>query len=187
MKAFIWTSFFVLLSFSATPAYSEVEENNKTLAKKFYENVWFSENVKVVDELVAKEYRLHDIAPNGDVIEPASAQKDVANFFWQNGKMSGKIDYMIADGDLVATRWYWTFESENLFMTLLGGKKQTIPIINVFRFKDGKIVEIWNHRHDIDTGVANFKFLNGLLVGLIPSILFFVLMIVFWRKSRRRS
>ena len=160
---------FVVLAIAFTVHASETEEKNKELAKKFYENVWFSENLDVVDELVAKEYRLHDIAPNGDVVEPASAQKEIADFFWKNGKMSGKIDYMIAEGDLVATRWYWTFKSENTFMSLLGGE-ETIPIINVFRFKDGKIVEIWNHRHDIDTGVANFKFINGLLVGLVPSV-----------------
>jgi hypothetical protein len=26
-----------------------------------------------------------------------------------------------------------------------------LPIINVFRLRDGKILEIWNHRHDTDT------------------------------------
>ena len=133
----------------------DTESTNKELAKRFYENVWFTRNLDVVDELVAEEYRLNDIAPDGDIVEAASMQKEVADFFWQNGKMTGEIDFMIAKGDLVATRWNWTFESENFVMTMLGGKKQTIPIINVFRFKDGKIVEIWNHRHDIDTGMAN--------------------------------
>ena len=57
-------------------------------------------------------------------------------------------------------------------MKLLGGREQ-IPIINVFRFRDGKIVEIWNHRHDIDTGRANFIFVKGLLIGMLPSLALF--------------
>lgn len=54
----------------------------------------------------------------------------------------------------------------------------TIPIINVFRINnDGKIVEIWNHRHDIDTP-QTMKFtikglLLGLLIALIPTIIAF--------------
>ena len=51
----------------------------------------------------------------------------------------------------------------------------SIPIINVFRIKDGKIVEIWNHRHDIDTNMTLMYsakgFLLGLLVALIPTVL----------------
>jgi hypothetical protein len=68
-------------------------------------------------------------------------------------------------------------------MKILGGKEH-IPIINVFRFRDGKIVEVWNHRHDIDTAQGNFIFLKGLVVGLIPSIGLLVVLILLWRKSR---
>jgi hypothetical protein len=47
-----------------------------------------------------------------------------------------------------------------------------LPVINVFRFKDGKIVEFWNHRHDVDTGqtlrFAMKGFFIGTLIALIP-------------------
>ena len=39
------------------------------------------------------------------VTEPAIEQKNIADFFWANGDLSGVIDYQIAEGDLVATRW----------------------------------------------------------------------------------
>lgn len=42
-----------------------VEERNKALARRFYEDVWFSPNTSSVDELVANEYIVHDIG-NGD-------------------------------------------------------------------------------------------------------------------------
>jgi hypothetical protein len=45
--------------------------------------------------------------------------------------------------------------------------KLRFPIINVFRFEDGKIVEVWNHRHDIDSfQTIRFK-ARGLAVGLL--------------------
>lgn len=85
--------------------------------------------------------------------------------------MTGSIDYQIAEGELVATRWQWKMEPTSLMFRIMGGRDQ-IPIINVFRFnEEGRIVEIWNHRHDIDTGAANFKFLKGLGVGLVVALL----------------
>ena len=60
-----------------------------------------------------------------------------------------------------------------------------IPIINVFRIRDGKIVEVWNHRHDIDTGQANFIFVKGLVVGLLPAIALLVVDFMLWRKLRK--
>ena len=162
----------------------EIEEQNKALARRFYEEVWFKNNPAAVDELVAPTYIAHDTGNRKNSMEQAEEQKKIAAFFWERGSMTGTIDYQIAEGDLVATRWQWYFEPNVWWMKVLGGKEH-IPIINVFRFRDGKIVEVWNHRHDIDTGQANFIFVKGLIVGLIPSIALLVLAFLLWRKLRR--
>jgi hypothetical protein len=117
-------------------------------------------------------------------MEQAEEQKRIAQFFWDSGSMTGTIDYQIAEGDLVATRWQWYFEPNVWWMKLVGGREH-IPIINVFRFRDGKIVEIWNHRHDIDTAQANFIFIKGLVVGLLPSVVLAVLLFVLWWRKRK--
>jgi predicted SnoaL-like aldol condensation-catalyzing enzyme len=162
----------------------EIEEQNKALARRFYEEVWFKNNPAAVDELVAPTYVAHDIGKRKNSMEPADEQKKIAAFFWDRGTMTGTIDYQIAEGDLVATRWQWYFEPNVWWMKILGGKEH-IPIINVFRFRDGKIVEVWNHRHDIDTGQANLIFVKGFVVGLIPSIALLVVAIMLWRKLRK--
>ena len=87
----------------------EQEERNKALARRFYEQVWFSPNTSAVYELVAPTYVVHDIGDRKGVTESADEQQKVADFFWQNGTMAGAIDYQIAEGDLVATRWQWEF------------------------------------------------------------------------------
>jgi len=140
-------------------------EENKRLARAFYQDLWFSRNTDKYLDYVEETYVVHDTGDRKGVTEPAVEQKNIADFFWANGNLSGEIDYQIAEGDLVATRWRARMAPETLLGRFLmsGGD---LPIINVFRFRNGKIVEIWNHRHDIDTGqTMRFK-AQGLAVGL---------------------
>lgn len=152
---------------------SDVEERNKALALAFYEDLWFSRNTDAYEKYVADDYVIHDIGDDKGLTELAISQKEIADFFWANGNMGGKIDYQISEGDLVATRWTWQYEPTTFLGRIMHGRDD-LPIINVFRFEDGKIVEIWNHRHDIDTGMSiRFTltgFFYGLLVALIPLV-----------------
>ena len=157
----------ILLLTAPLVAFGQNEEANKALARRLYEEVWFSRNPTAVDELVASSYVVHDIGDRKGVREPADEQKLTAERFWQNGAMSGHIDFQIAEDDLVATRWQWDYRPTTWLMKLamLGGRNP-VPIINVLRFRDGKIVEIWNHRHDIDIGfAANFLRVQGFGAG----------------------
>jgi len=184
--------FDLLIAVSIAPAQGSTgcdaatEETNKQLARRFYEQVWFSNNPSAVDEVFAPEYVAHDIGDRKGIVEKADEQKSIAGFFWDNGQMSGTIDYQIADCDKVATRWQWKYQPETWWLKLLNGREQ-IPIINVFRFKDGRIVEIWNHRHDIDTMWGTIIFAQGLAVGLVPALILLVVSFLLWRKLRKHQ
>lgn len=170
----------------ATPARDSLEARNKALARGFYEDLWFNQRTERYDRYVADAYVVHDIGDEKGVVEPGVEQKNIADFFHSQGRMTGSIDYQIAEGDLVATRWQWDFEPTSLVFRLLGGRNP-IPIINVFRFEDGKIVEIWNHRHDIDTGRGNIPFVKGLGIGLVVALLGWGVAFVQWRRRRRAA
>src|SRR6187455_3386096 len=58
----------------------EIEEQNKALARRFYEEAWFKNNPGVVDELFAPTYIAHDIGARKNSMEQASEQKDIAQF-----------------------------------------------------------------------------------------------------------
>lgn len=164
----------------------EIEEQNKAAARRFYEQVWFSNNPAVVDEIFAPTYVVHDTGERKNVTENAEEQKKIAGYLWDRGTMTGAINYQIAEGDLVATRWQWEYKPNVWWMKMLGGRDQ-IPIINVFRFRDGKIVEVWNHRHDIDTGRGNMGFFTGLLIGLVPALALLGLAgVLYWKLRKLR-
>ena len=90
----------------------------------------------------------------------------------------------MAEGDLVATRWTGSFKANTLFGRIALETSKPISIINVFRIKDGKIVEIWNHRHDIDTPQTLKFTMKGLGIGLVIAIIPTFLLFRLRRKVR---
>ena len=127
-------------------------ERNKRLAREFYEKLWFSDQSDSYAEYVADTYVVHDVGPRKGVTEQAAEQKAIADFFHAMGTMTGEIDYPIAEGDKVATRWWISMSDVSEQGRAMGVEPfERIAIINVFRFDDeGRIVEIWNHRHDVE-------------------------------------
>ncbi|TDK45563.1 nuclear transport factor 2 family protein [Algoriphagus formosus] len=163
------------------------QERNKEIARNFYQDLWFTNNTDRYVDYVAEEYVVHDIGDRKGVTEPAIEQKLTADLFWDNGSWDSKINYQIAEGDLVATRWEATFTPSTMMGKLMIGSG-TIPIINVFRINDeGKIVEIWNHRHDIDTPQTLRFSLQGLLIGLVIALIPTVIAIRLKRKLKAIS
>lgn len=145
-------------------------EINKEIASNFYRDLWFTNNTENYKLYVADHYVVHDIGDRKGVTEPAIEQKNIADFFWKNGDFNSKIDFQIAEGDLVATRWTGSFKSNTLFGRIALETNDPISIINVFRIKDGKIVEFWNHRHDIETPQTLKFTIRGLVIGLIIAL-----------------
>lgn len=144
-------------------------EVNKEIARNFYNDLWFNNNTDNYSKYVADKYIVHDIGDRKAVTEVALEQKNIADFFWENGNLNCQLDFQIAEGDLVATRWIGGYEPKTLTGKIFIGSNP-IPIINVFRIKNGKIVEIWNHRHDIDTNQTMRFVFRGLFIGLIVAL-----------------
>ncbi len=157
-------------------------EANKALAMGFYQDLWFSDNTDRYAEYVAETYKVWDIGERKGVTEEAIEQKAIADRFHDIAVLSGEIQFIVADCDRVATRWTLTTKPTNLMGRIMVGSA-TLPIINVVTIEDGKIIEFWNHRHDIDANLVIFKtapaFLKGFVLGLIP------FGFLYWRAKRR--
>lgn len=151
MRFFIICAGLFALAACSSEADTDVLERNKETARNFYQDLWFTDNTDRYSEYVADTYIVHDVGPRKGAEEPAVEQKNIADLFHGFGKMTGKIDYQIAEGDKVATRWWIYLEPNEQAQAMGVTPVDGVAIINVFRFNDdGKIVEVWNHRHDVE-------------------------------------
>jgi steroid delta-isomerase-like uncharacterized protein len=126
------------------------EDANKALVRRFYEEVWGRGNFEIADELFAEDYERHDFRA-GEATPGPEGQKQIAAAFREAfPDLTWDVAFVLADGDFVAGRWRATG-------THLGSWAGVEPTarsmefsgINVFRFSNGKVVELWNHRDDL--------------------------------------
>jgi len=125
-------------------------EEYKSLVERFYDEVWNKGNVEVASEVFAEDYVRHDLRPTQALPGPAGQAKIAADFRAAFPDLRMELDLILGDGDLVAARW--TAEGTNTGPwggRPPTGKRARFSGVNIFRFRDGKVVELWNHRDDL--------------------------------------
>lgn len=119
------------------------EQKNKMLIARFYEEVWNKGNYDVADEVYADDYVRND-PRGGNPPGGARGQKLIAQNFREScPDCVMTVMRLLADGDFVVGQWKITGTDQT------SGQKVEFVGVNIFRFKDGKVVEIWNHRDDL--------------------------------------
>jgi steroid delta-isomerase-like uncharacterized protein len=118
-----------------------IEEENKAIHRRVYEEIWNKGNLDVVDELFDDNYIYHLIPqPRGPEFYKAMYQ-DFAGAF---SDFHCEIEDMIAEGDKVMVRTTITGTHAQEFLGVTPtGKHISVTEIAVVRIKDGKIVEEW--------------------------------------------
>ena len=137
---------------SPTHASSVSIEHNKAVAHRWSEELWTRGNLAVADEIVAPDYVRHD---PGDPF-PARGPEDVKRIVTMLRKMLPdlriEIDAMVAEGDLLVTRYTATATDTAGYMGWPPtGKTIRTSAMQMFRFSSGKIVESWAVRDDLGT------------------------------------
>lgn len=126
-------------------------EANKTLIRRFYDEVWASGNVDFASEVFSDDYVRHDLRPTQAEPGAAGQARIAAQFRQAFPDLEWHIDLVLAEGDLVAARWTATGTHNGPWGDVPPtGKRATLAGVNIFRFDDsGKVAEIWNHRDDL--------------------------------------
>jgi steroid delta-isomerase-like uncharacterized protein len=125
-------------------------EANKALIRRFYEEVWHRGNLDVADEVFAPGYVRHDFRGSEPEPGPEGQKRIAADFRAAFPDLSFEIDFLLAEDDLVAGRWTATGTHLGSWADIAAtGRTMRFSAVNVFRFADGKVVEIWNHRDDL--------------------------------------
>lgn len=125
-------------------------EANKELVRRFYERVWILGETDVADEVFADDYVRHDFRGTDALSGPAGQKKIAEDFRAAFPDLEFTVDFVIGEGDFVVGRWTATGTHTGTWGGLdPTGRRATLSAVNVFRFEDGKVAELWNHRDDL--------------------------------------
>ena len=120
-------------------------ETNKTVSRRFLEEVWNKGNLAVLNEIIAKDHV--NSGPGtlpGLPTGPEGTKQLVTVYRNAFPDVHFTIDEQIAEGDKVVTRWtaHGTHQGELIGIPATG-KSSTVTGINVDRVVNGKIAESW--------------------------------------------
>jgi steroid delta-isomerase-like uncharacterized protein len=122
-----------------------LSETNKTLSRRFFEEVFGKGKLNLLDELIAKDHI--NSGPSALPGLPAGSEgtKQLVTVY-RNAfpDLHFTIDEQIAEGDKVVTRWsvQGTHKGE-LAGIPATGKSSTVTGVTVDRIENGKIAETW--------------------------------------------
>ena len=80
-------------------------EDNRTLVRRFYDQVWNRGNVEVANEVFAPDYIRHDLRPTEALPGGPGQAKIAADFRAAFPDLRMEVDLLLAQEDLVAARW----------------------------------------------------------------------------------
>lgn len=125
-------------------------QENQALVRRFYEEVWNRGNGAVAHEVFAEAYVRHDLRPGSALPGPEGQAKIATDFRAAFPDLHMELDLILGEGDLVAARWTVEGTNKGPWADLPPtGRRATFSGVNIFRFRDGKVVELWNHRDDL--------------------------------------
>jgi steroid delta-isomerase-like uncharacterized protein len=126
------------------------EAENKTIARRFNEDVWGRGDQAALEELFAPDFVDHGALP-GQTPDREGHKQILAAFRSAFPDLSVTTEDIIAEGDKVVSRWTarGTHQGE-LLGTAPTGNEVTFTGIDVLRIAEGKVVERWAQGNDLE-------------------------------------
>jgi steroid delta-isomerase-like uncharacterized protein len=124
-----------------------VQETNKAVHRRWIEECWSDGDVDLQDQLMQDDVVDHNPFPG--VPGGLEGQRAILHMFRTAFDINSKIDVLLADGNYVCARWTARFVHKGEFLGIPStGKQATITGIDICRYRDGKICDIW-HQEDV--------------------------------------
>jgi steroid delta-isomerase-like uncharacterized protein len=121
-----------------------MSSENKTLVRRWFEEVWNNGRVAAIDEMLASHTVVHGL---GDDLHGATEFKRFHSAY-RNAypDVTIQIDDLVAEGDVVAARWTakGTHRGDGLGFPATGRHVEFTGMVFV-RVTDGRLVEGWNN------------------------------------------
>src|SRR5262245_52251721 len=127
-------------------------EQNKKTVRRWSEELWGEGKLAVADEIIAANYLRHDPGDPFPARGPEDVKQIVSMLRAMLPDLKITIEDMVAEGDVVASRYTATGTDTVGYMGMPPtGKSIRTAAIQIFRFENGKIAESWAARDDLGT------------------------------------
>jgi steroid delta-isomerase-like uncharacterized protein len=119
-----------------------MSEQNKTVVRRLFDELWNKGNLQVADEIFAPTYQHHDASTPDLGKGPESEKKRVNLYRNAFHDLRLNMEDLIADGETVVARWSCRgVHKGELNGIAPTGKQVAITGVTIVHFTNGKIVE----------------------------------------------
>jgi steroid delta-isomerase-like uncharacterized protein len=124
-------------------------EQNKITVRDFIDGLFTKGDLGAVDTYLAEDFINHDppfgVSADRDGMRTAGAMMRAGFPDWHS-----ELHQLIAEGDIVVERFTASGTQRGEVMGVAPtGRTVTLPGINIFRLRDGRIVERWGRLDDL--------------------------------------
>jgi steroid delta-isomerase-like uncharacterized protein len=121
-----------------------MSEQNKTVVRRLFDELWNKGNLSVADELFTPNYNHHDTSTPDVGRGPDSEKKRATLYRTAFPDLRLMIEDIIAEGETVVARWSCRGTHKgDLNGIAPTGKQFTISGVSIARFSGGKMAEGW--------------------------------------------
>ena len=117
-------------------------KENKAIVRRFFEEGPSKGNISAADDLLSPDFAMHVPLPASPGVEGINEVITACRAAFEH--LNVTVEDMIAEGNTVAVRFTASGVHKGSFMGLPAtGKLITMTGIEIFRIKEGKIIELW--------------------------------------------
>jgi steroid delta-isomerase-like uncharacterized protein len=121
-----------------------MSEQNKTLVRRTFEEMWNRGNFSIINEHLAHDFINH--TPFGEMHGLEGAKQFGSMLRTAFPDLHATVEDQIAEGDRVATRWTARGTHRGEFQGIPAtGKQMEITVMTISRVANGKLVEQWGN------------------------------------------
>jgi len=142
------------------------EQENKSVVRRFIEELWNGRNLSVAHEIFATECVTHQLSSGSEIStaprDPATLKNHVKDWLYAFPDLHFEIEQTIAAGDRVVSQLVMRGTHKNAWSGIPATHKHvSIRMVTIHRIEGGRIVEDW-------VMVESLGFFQQL--GLVPSM-----------------